>query len=92
MQVSGGSTSYQNNISNLQGLLQVLNPGNEQKAETADKTAANAGVSGGALSQALSGPDVRWDKVAALQNAITSGLYHVSSGDVADKLIESLLR
>jgi negative regulator of flagellin synthesis FlgM len=98
--------SYQNNISNLQSLLQILNPGNAQKTETAGKTAANGvapaskdfnadqasvSVSGGALSQALSGSDVRTDKVAALQNTIASGLYQVSPGDVADKLIESLL-
>jgi negative regulator of flagellin synthesis FlgM len=41
--------------------------------------------------QALDGPDVRSAKVAALQQAIVTGSYNVSSSDVADKIIQSLL-
>jgi negative regulator of flagellin synthesis FlgM len=41
--------------------------------------------------QALDGPDVRSAKVAALQQAIAAGSYSVSSSDVADKIIQSLL-
>lgn len=36
--------------------------------------------------------DVRHDKVAELQAAIASGTYHVSSAQLADKLISALLR
>jgi len=45
----------------------------------------------GLLSQALSGSDVRLEKVLPLQAAISAGTYNVSSSDVADKLISSLL-
>jgi negative regulator of flagellin synthesis FlgM len=43
------------------------------------------------LAQALTTSDVRTDKVASLQQAISSGSYHVSSSDVADKMMQSLL-
>jgi negative regulator of flagellin synthesis FlgM len=41
--------------------------------------------------RALDGPDIRSAKVAALQQAIAAGSYSVSSSDVADKIIQSLL-
>jgi negative regulator of flagellin synthesis FlgM len=43
------------------------------------------------LAQALTTSDVRTDKVASLQQAIASGSYHISSSDVADKMLQSLL-
>lgn len=43
------------------------------------------------LAQALTTSDVRADKVASLQQAINSGSYNVSSSDVADKLLKSLM-
>jgi negative regulator of flagellin synthesis FlgM len=46
---------------------------------------------GGLVSQALEGSDTRPTKVAALQSAIAAGTYNVSSSDVADKIIQSLL-
>jgi flagellar biosynthesis anti-sigma factor FlgM len=39
----------------------------------------------------MEGPDIRSEKVASLQQAIAAGNYSVSSSDVADKIIESLL-
>jgi flagellar biosynthesis anti-sigma factor FlgM len=39
----------------------------------------------------MEGPDIRSAKVASLQQAIAAGNYSVSSSDVADKIIESLL-
>jgi len=42
------------------------------------------------LSQASTGSDVRFDKVAALQQSIQAGTYGVTSANVAGKLIESL--
>lgn len=45
----------------------------------------------GALKQGLDGDDVRMDKVAQLKSAIDSGNYSVSSSDVADKLMQSML-
>lgn len=45
----------------------------------------------GALKQGLDTDDVRMDKVAQLKSAIDSGTYNVSSTDVANKLISSML-
>jgi len=52
---------------------------------------ARLSSTGGLIAQALEGSDVRTDKVAALQQAIASGTYNVSSSDVAEKMIRSLL-
>ena len=58
-------------------------------ANHADQTSLSS--VGGMIAHALEGSDVRSDKVAALQQAIASGTYHVSSSDIADKMIQSLL-
>lgn len=44
------------------------------------------------MAQALSGSDVRTDRVTALQQSIAAGTYNVSSSDVADKVISALLQ
>jgi len=54
-----------------------------------DQTAVSS--TGDAVRQAMGTSDVRTDKVASLQSAIADGSYHVSSSDVADKLIGSML-
>lgn len=59
-------------------------------AEQADHT--NLSSAGGMMAHALEGSDVRMEKVGALQKAIASGTYNVSSSDVASKLIDSLLK
>jgi anti-sigma28 factor (negative regulator of flagellin synthesis) len=43
-------------------------------------------------SPALSGRDIRTEKIAALQRAIAARTYHVSSSDIAGKLINALLK
>jgi negative regulator of flagellin synthesis FlgM len=56
---------------------------------------ASLSATSSAIAQALASPDaddVRADKVAALQHTISAGTYNVSSSDVADKLIQSLLK
>ena len=58
-----------------------------QKADQASLSATSS-----VISQALSSDDVRTEKVAALQQAIAAGSYNVSSSDVADKLIQSVLK
>jgi negative regulator of flagellin synthesis FlgM len=58
-------------------------------AERTDQTVLSSAA--GAIAQALGGSDVRSEKVAALQQAIASGSYNVSSSDVAGKMIHSLL-
>jgi negative regulator of flagellin synthesis FlgM len=52
---------------------------------------ANLSSTGGLVAQALEGSDTRSAKVASLQQAIAAGTYSVSSSDVADKIIQSLL-
>jgi negative regulator of flagellin synthesis FlgM len=46
---------------------------------------------GGLVAQALESSDVRTAKVAALQQAISTGTYNVPSSGVAKKIIQSLL-
>ncbi len=53
---------------------------------------ANVSSTGGLVAQALSTPDVRLDKVAALQSAIASGTYQVPASAVAGKIVDSLLK
>ena len=55
-------------------------------ADHADLSAAS-----GLIATALAGSDVRTARVEALQQAIASGNYHISSGDIADKMIQSFL-
>jgi negative regulator of flagellin synthesis FlgM len=43
------------------------------------------------VGQALSGSDVRADKVSGLQQSIASGTYSVPSSDVAAKVLSTLL-
>jgi negative regulator of flagellin synthesis FlgM len=52
---------------------------------------ANLSSASGIVAQALEGSDTRTAKVAGLQQAIADGSYNVSSSDVADKMIQSLL-
>ncbi|MEO6817783.1 MAG: flagellar biosynthesis anti-sigma factor FlgM [Edaphobacter sp.] len=99
--------SYTNGIGNLQQALSSIAPtqpasqatesteASQQRnvgaapAKQADHT--NLSSAGGVIAHALEGSDVRSEKVAALQQAIASGSYNVSSSDVAGKMIDSLL-
>ena len=65
---------------------------------TAGATAAPRGqdqtsvsTAAGLVAQTAGSPDVRLDKVSALQAAIAGGTYKVSAGDVASKIVDSLL-
>jgi len=55
-----------------------------------DETAVSS--TGGLVLQALEESDTRPAKVLSLQEAIAVGSYTVSSSDVADKIIQSLLK
>ncbi len=61
-------------------------PALSQRSDHAEVSAA-----GSLISKALDGSDVRMDKVQALQQAIASGSYQVSSSDVADKMMDSMM-
>jgi negative regulator of flagellin synthesis FlgM len=52
---------------------------------------AKLSTAGGLVAQALNGSDVRSEKIASLQQAIAAGTYSVSSSDVANKVLQSLL-
>jgi negative regulator of flagellin synthesis FlgM len=94
--------SYTNGIGNLQQVLSstasistkpvadVATGVSTQVSVQVDQ--ANLSSAGGIMAQALEGSDARSFKVAALQQAIASGSYNVPSSDVAEKLIDSLLK
>jgi negative regulator of flagellin synthesis FlgM len=63
----------------------VINEHPLANVEHADQTNLSSAA------QALDGSDIRSAKVATLQQAIAAGSYSVSSTDVADKIIQSLL-
>jgi negative regulator of flagellin synthesis FlgM len=67
----------------------VPNEGLTANVAHADQT--NLSSTGGLVAQAMEGSDTRSAKVASLQQAIAAGSYSVSSSDVADKIIQSLL-
>jgi negative regulator of flagellin synthesis FlgM len=67
------------------------NQGIEQTASLERVDQTNLSSTGGLVAQVLAGSDTRSAKVASLQQAIASGTYSVSSSDVADKIIQSLL-
>jgi negative regulator of flagellin synthesis FlgM len=56
----------------------------------ADETALSS--TGGLVFQSLGASDTRTAKVSSLQEAIAAGTYTVSSLDVADKILQSLLK
>mgnify|MGYP001554676870 CR=1 FL=1 len=49
-------------------------------------------LAGGLISCAATGTDVRFEKFAAVRQAIEAGTYYVSSADLAEKLMQSLYR
>jgi negative regulator of flagellin synthesis FlgM len=53
---------------------------------------ANISTTSNLISAALSASDVRQEKILPIQQAIANGTYSVSSSDVADKIISSLVR
>ena len=97
--------SYSSGINSLQQAINSITPSEAAPAPQISASKANAGSianveqvdqtnlssTGGIVAQALTGSDIRSAKVASLQQAIAAGNYKVSSSDVADKIIQSLL-
>lgn len=91
--------SYASGIGSLQQAINSITPSETRPAahsgepianvEHADE--ANLSSAGGLVAHALEVSDTRSAKVASLQQAIAAGTYNVSSSDVADKIIQSLL-
>jgi len=90
------------NIQNdLQGLPQILGPSGPSAGEmqpaaqgasqvSTPNDEAHLSAAASLVSQAVSLPDVRTEKVAAVQAALANGSYRVSSSDLAASLIESM--
>jgi len=72
----------------------ALVSGAEQDVSTSASAVdwASLSTNAGLMAQAMSGSDVRTDKVAALQQAIAAGTYYVPASGVADKVISALLQ
>jgi negative regulator of flagellin synthesis FlgM len=81
----------------VDGARQAAIQGVAAKSAAAAQTAtvptdkAHLSSLGGLVAQASAGSDVRLDKVAALQQAISSGTYNVPAKAVASKIVDSLL-
>jgi negative regulator of flagellin synthesis FlgM len=103
MSYANGITNQQQALSSINSSLAptALQPtaSADSIKESAASSSANGGrvdltslsATGGLVAQSLEGSDVRSGKVASLQQAIASGRYNVSSSDVADKIMRSLL-
>lgn len=84
---------------NLQGLQQLFGS-QEVTRNGGGKAATGAGSSSdqatlslaaSAAAQAAPDSDVRMEKVAQVQKALAEGTYNVSSSDVANRMIDSML-
>ena len=89
----------------LSGLNAINNPtpvSNQEgtAARSADITApttqntddrATLSTAGADISQATPNGDVRWEKVAAIQQALAAGSYNIPASAVASKLVDSML-
>jgi|APCry1669190691_1035309.scaffolds.fasta_scaffold01221_4 negative regulator of flagellin synthesis FlgM len=95
-QVSSTETSSTKQASRTSDAKRV-EKGSVKTEETSDKK-GNVEISSRAkeLAQAKelasSAPDVRVDRVAQLKKQIAEGNYHVSSEDIADRMVEDHLR
>jgi len=84
-------------LSPLGSAAQAVSPGSASRASGSPQAApAAAAVDSATLSaganQLAGDQDVRMEKVAAVQQALESGTYQVSAGDLADRLMASMLQ
>jgi len=89
---------------NLDGLQSILDPSStttqKVRSSTSSKTSdeqpakcdhASLSYAGTEALNSAHGLDVRSDKVAAIQNAIANGTYHVPASAVAGKMVDAML-
>lgn len=70
--------------------LSAENPKGSASALSLDEATLSSAAN--LVGQALSGSDVRTEKVAALQQSIAAGTYSVSSSDVATSVLRALMK
>ncbi len=62
---------------------------NDQSMQNTDRATVSA--AGAGISQSAPDGDVRWEKVAAVQQAVADGTYNVPTSAVASKMVDSML-
>jgi flagellar biosynthesis anti-sigma factor FlgM len=62
---------------------------NDQSMQNTDLATVSA--AGARISQSAADGDVRWEKVAAVQQAVADGTYNVPASEVASKMVDSML-
>jgi negative regulator of flagellin synthesis FlgM len=89
-----------NNLNTLNSVANVEVTGNQPAAVQRDASAtptehatdrATVSTAGVQISQPGSDADVRWEKVAAVQQALADGTYDVPASEVATKMVDSML-
>jgi flagellar biosynthesis anti-sigma factor FlgM len=83
---TSGAGKTEKNSALLQGAA------NDETSSASAVDRASLSVNAVSMAQALSGSDVRADKIAELRPLIAAGTYNVSSSAVADKLFSALLQ
>jgi len=91
-----GQISEAADVAARSGIAASSRPAGSEQSARATTGGAMAGESaqrrlaGGSILQAPEGTDVRFEKVAALREAIAAGTYAVSAADLADKLMAAM--
>ena len=89
-----------NSLNGLNSVANVETAGNQPAAAQREASAthrepaadrATVSVAGAQISQPGSDADVRWEKVAAVQQALADGTYDVPASEVATKMVDSML-
>jgi negative regulator of flagellin synthesis FlgM len=85
------------NLPGIQGVSETSSVSGVQQKRTAISGSANSqdrtevSTAASLAHKAMSMPDVRMDKVAAIQQALANGTYQVSPADVADKIVQKMM-
>ena len=70
---------------------QASSPLPRPQEQALGKDQANVSITGGQVAESATGSDVRFEKVASIQNALQAGTYNVPASAVAQKVIGSML-
>jgi negative regulator of flagellin synthesis FlgM len=100
-QVRRNTVEIRNNLNSLNPAANLTSAssqaGNSTQNGTVDSPAATgsdrATVSavGNGIAQSSLDPDVRWEKVASISQALADGTYNVPTSAVASKMVDSML-